>query len=178
MRETGAELAGEMSGYFFFKERWYGFEDALSCGARLLEILAQREDNPSQVFAALPHACFTAQMEQSVEGDAQACVQSFIEEVQRSVEGGVFDGARLFAFDGLRADFTDGWGLVRVSDTASALVLRFEGCTRRLDWSGFRVRSARICRHYYPVRYWCSKSFNVYGSASGEAFASLLFNAR
>ncbi len=130
MRETGAELAGEMSGYFFFKEGWYGFEDALYAAARLLEILAQREDNPSQVFAALPHAYFTAQMEQSVEGDAQACVQSFIEEVQRSVEGGVFDGARLFAFDGLRADFTDGWGLVRVSDTASALVLRFEADTQ------------------------------------------------
>ncbi|ARO67787.1 phosphomannomutase/phosphoglucomutase [Xylella fastidiosa subsp. pauca] len=130
MRETGAELAGEMSGYFFFKERWYGFEDALYAAARLLEILAQREGNPSQVFAALPHAYFTAQMEQSVECDAQACVQSFIEEVQRSVEGSVFDGARLFAFDGLRADFTDGWGLVRVSDTASALVLRFEADTQ------------------------------------------------
>ncbi|HHW4680878.1 MAG TPA: phosphomannomutase/phosphoglucomutase, partial [Xylella taiwanensis] len=130
MRETSAELAGEMSGHFFFKERWYGFEDALYAAARLLEILAQHEDHPSEVFAALPDAYSTQELKQPVEGDTQALMRSFIEEVQRGGEGSVFDGGRLSTVDGLRADFADGWGLVRASDTAPGLVLCFEADTQ------------------------------------------------
>ncbi|HHW4678284.1 MAG TPA: phosphomannomutase/phosphoglucomutase [Xylella sp.] len=130
MRETGAELAGDISGHFFFKERWYGFEDALYAAARLLEILAQREDHPSEVFAALPDPSFAHELKQSVEGDPYTLVASLIEEVQRGGEGSLFNGTRLFTVDGLRADFADGWGLVRASGVESALVLRFEADTQ------------------------------------------------
>ena len=120
MRETGAELAGEMSGHFFFQERWYGFDDGLYTAARLLEILAARAETPSEVLDALPNALSTPEIKVPVEaGDAHGIVARFVASAQ-------FEGARLTTIDGLRADWEDGWGLVRASNTTPILVLRFE----------------------------------------------------
>ncbi|MEO6519469.1 MAG: phosphomannomutase/phosphoglucomutase [Pseudoxanthomonas sp.] len=120
MRETGAELAGEMSGHFFFQERWYGFDDGLYAAARLLEILAARADSPSEVLDALPNALSTPEIKLPVPAaDAHQIVERFIAD-------GPFEGARLTTIDGLRADWEDGWGLLRASNTTPVLVLRFE----------------------------------------------------
>ncbi|WP_164740073.1 phosphomannomutase/phosphoglucomutase [Xanthomonas sp. BRIP62418] len=128
MRETDAELAGEMSGHFFFKERWYGFDDGIYAAARLLEILAQREQTPSEVLEALPESVSTPEIKVPVDGDAHALVARFVERAQAGEES-PFESARLSTIDGLRADFADGWGLVRASNTTPILVLRFEADT-------------------------------------------------
>ncbi|MGH8026974.1 MAG: phosphomannomutase/phosphoglucomutase [Pseudoxanthomonas sp.] len=119
MRETGAELAGEMSGHFFFQERWYGFDDGLYSAARLLEILAARAETPSEVLNALPNALSTPEIKVPVAGSPHEIVARFVASAQ-------FEGARLTTIDGLRADWEDGWGLVRASNTTPILVLRFE----------------------------------------------------
>jgi phosphomannomutase/phosphoglucomutase len=125
MRETEAELAGEMSGHFFFKERWYGFDDGLYSAARLLEILAGRVETPSEVLDELPDSISTPEIKVPVDGaDAHALVASFAQAAQ--AEDSPFSGARLTTIDGLRADWNDGWGLVRASNTTPVLVLRFE----------------------------------------------------
>ncbi len=125
MRETDAELAGEMSGHFFFKERWYGFDDGLYATARLLEILAQREEEPADVFAELPDAVSTPELKVAVaEGTQHAWVAQVVAAAQ--AEDSAFAAARISTIDGLRADFADGWGLVRASNTTPVLVLRFE----------------------------------------------------
>ncbi|HEY0334347.1 MAG TPA: phosphomannomutase/phosphoglucomutase [Stenotrophomonas sp.] len=125
MRETDAELAGEMSGHFFFKERWYGFDDGLYAAARLLEILAQRDETPSEVLAELPDSISTPEIKVPVAGSPHELVARFVASVQ-GVEGSPFEGARIATIDGLRADFSDGWGLIRASNTTPVLVLRFE----------------------------------------------------
>ncbi len=125
MRETDAELAGEMSGHFFFRERWYGFDDGLYAAARLLEILAQRDEEPSDVLNELPDAISTPELKVAVaEGTQHAQVALIVAAAQ--VEDSPFAGARVSTIDGLRADFNDGWGLVRASNTTPVLVLRFE----------------------------------------------------
>ena len=125
MRETDAELAGEMSGHFFFRERWYGFDDGLYAAARLLEILAQRDEEPSDVLNELPDAISTPELKVAVaEGTQHAQVALIVAAAQ--AEDSPFAGARISNIDGLRADFNDGWGLVRASNTTPVLVLRFE----------------------------------------------------
>ena len=120
MRETGAELAGEMSGHFFFKERWYGFDDAIYAAARLLEILAARPESPAEVLDALPDGVSTPEIKvDAPDGDPHAFVDRFREAAS-------FEGARLSTIDGLRVDWPDGWGLVRASNTTPVLVMRFD----------------------------------------------------
>ncbi len=126
MRETDAELAGEMSGHFFFKERWYGFDDGLYAAARLLEILGQREEDPSEVLAELPDALSTPELKVPVEEGTQHAQVALIVAAAQA-EDSPFASARISTIDGLRADFNDGWGLVRASNTTPVLVLRFEG---------------------------------------------------
>ncbi len=118
MRETEAELAGEMSGHFFFKERWYGFDDGIYSAARLLEILGRRSETPDEVFATLPEGLSTPELKVPV-NDPHAFVARFVAQ-------GEFEGARVSTIDGLRADWPHGWGLVRASNTTPILVLRFE----------------------------------------------------
>ncbi|RMH89106.1 phosphomannomutase/phosphoglucomutase [Lysobacter pythonis] len=118
MRETDAELAGEMSGHFFFKERWYGFDDGIYSAARLLEILAARTDDADTVFAGIPEGISTPELKIPVE-DPHAFIERF-------VAMGDFAEARSNTIDGLRADWKNGWGLVRASNTTPILVLRFE----------------------------------------------------
>ncbi|MCX7043421.1 MAG: phosphomannomutase/phosphoglucomutase [Gammaproteobacteria bacterium] len=120
MKETEAELAGEMSGHFFFRERWYGFDDGLYAAARLLEILAASPDDAEILFAELPKGVSTPELKINVEEGEQ---YRFIEEFVAKAK---FDGARIATIDGLRADWPDGWGLVRASNTTPCLVLRFD----------------------------------------------------
>jgi phosphomannomutase/phosphoglucomutase len=120
IKETGALLAGEMSGHIFFKERWYGFDDGLYAAARLLEILGKDERPATEVFASLPDSVNTPELNVAMqEGEPPR----FIERLLASAH---FEGAQVSTIDGLRADFEDGWGLVRASNTTPVLVLRFE----------------------------------------------------
>jgi len=122
MRETQAELAGEMSGHFFFKERWYGFDDGIYAGARLLEILAGDAEGrtPEQIFATCPKGVSTPELKiELAEGEHYRFIEKFREKAS-------FGDATLTTIDGLRADWPDGWGLVRASNTTPVLVLRFD----------------------------------------------------
>jgi len=120
MRETEAELAGEMSGHFFFQERWYGFDDGIYAAARLLEILALDPDAPSAALKALPGGVSTPEIKVEVaDGDPHGFVARFQKQAR-------FEGARASTIDGLRVDWNDGWGLVRASNTTPVLVLRFD----------------------------------------------------
>ncbi|MDW8323217.1 MAG: phosphomannomutase/phosphoglucomutase [Burkholderiales bacterium] len=120
MRETGALLAGEMSGHVFFKERWYGFDDGLYAGARLLEYLA-RQDDIEATFDALPDSVSTPELHVHMqEGEPHA----LIARLQREAR---FAQARaVVTIDGLRVEYADGFGLMRASNTTPVIVLRFE----------------------------------------------------
>lgn len=123
LKETGAPIAGEMSGHIFFKERWYGFDDATYTAARLLEILSRSAD-PSAVLNALPTSYNTPELNvPCAEGEHHALIE-------RLRETAKFEGAKeVITIDGLRAEYEDGFGLVRASNTTPVLVLRFEGHT-------------------------------------------------
>jgi len=120
MKETGALLAGEMSGHIFFKERWFGFDDALYSAARLLEILANQSGTSSDLFATLPDSMNTPELSVPM---AEGEPKLFMEKLLNSAH---FENARIATVDGLRAEFDRGWGLVRASNTTPSLVLRFE----------------------------------------------------
>ncbi|NUR21490.1 phosphomannomutase/phosphoglucomutase [Frateuria sp.] len=122
MRETQAELAGEMSGHFFFKERWFGFDDGIYAGARLLEILAGDIEGrtPEEIFATCPKGVSTPELKiELAEGEHYRFIEKFKEKAS-------FGDATLVTIDGVRADWPDGWGLVRASNTTPVLVLRFD----------------------------------------------------
>jgi phosphomannomutase/phosphoglucomutase len=121
MQETGALLAGEMSGHIFFKERWYGFDDALYAAARLLEILVNIEEEPADVFDALPGGVATPELH------IEMSEHEHLEFMQQVVDAAVFADGEICTIDGLRVDFADRWGLIRASNTTPYLVLRFEG---------------------------------------------------
>jgi len=127
LRETGAPLAGEMSGHTFFKERWYGFDDALYSGARLLEVLS-REPNPNEVLKNLPNAPSTPELHWALqEGEPHAFVATLVASLQAARP---FPGAeRVLTIDGVRAEYADGFGLARASNTTPVIVLRFEADT-------------------------------------------------
>ncbi|HRL77506.1 MAG TPA: phosphomannomutase/phosphoglucomutase [Candidatus Accumulibacter phosphatis] len=120
LKETGSPLAGEMSGHVFFKERWFGFDDGLYAGARLLEIVSQAAD-ASSVLQALPDSSSTPELNIAMrEGEPFA----LIEQLQRQAR---FAGAReIIGIDGLRVEYADGFGLARPSNTTPVVVLRFE----------------------------------------------------
>lgn len=120
LRETGAPLAGEMSGHIFFKERWYGFDDGLYAGARLLEILS-RGDNPSAVLEALPDSVSTPELQwQLNEGENYTLMEQLRNAAQFP------DAKEIITIDGLRVEYADGFGLARPSNTTPIIVLRFE----------------------------------------------------
>lgn len=119
MKETGALLAGEMSGHIFFKERWFGFDDGLYSAVRLLEILANREEDADALFDAYPEDVSTPELNIDVTDEGKF---SIIEGLQ-ALE---FEGGNANRIDGVRVDYPDGWGLIRASNTTPVLVLRFE----------------------------------------------------
>ena len=120
LRETGAPLAGEMSGHVFFKERWFGFDDGLYAGVRLLEILSRAAD-ANAVLEALPDSSSTPELNIGMqEGEPFA----LIEDLRRNAQ---FAAAReIITIDGLRVEYADGFGLARPSNTTPVVVLRFE----------------------------------------------------
>ncbi|RKP50838.1 phosphomannomutase/phosphoglucomutase [Trinickia fusca] len=120
LRETGAPLAGEMSGHVFFKDRWYGFDDGLYTGARLLELLARVSD-PSKVLNDLPNSLSTPELQLKLEeGENFALIASLQKEAR-------FEGAdEIVLIDGLRVEYPDGFGLARSSNTTPVVVMRFE----------------------------------------------------
>lgn len=124
LKESGAALAGEMSGHLFFSDRWYGFDDALYAAARLLEILAASPESPTERFAALPKGIATPEVRVEMrEGESER----FMERLVRAMpDAPGFAGARLDTLDGVRAELADGWALVRSSNTSPSLTLRLE----------------------------------------------------
>jgi phosphomannomutase len=122
MKELKAPIAGEMSGHIFFGERWYGFDDATYTAARVLEILS-RSRNPSRVLNALPTSHSTPELNVAcAEGEPRQVVEALQARAK-------FPGAEVNTIDGVRADYADGFGLIRASNTTPVLVLRFEGHT-------------------------------------------------
>ncbi len=122
MRELQAPLAGEMSGHIFFGERWYGFDDAMVTAARMLEILSRSTD-PSAVLDALPTSFSTPELNvRCAEGEPARVIEALQAQAR-------FPGAEVNLIDGVRADWPDGFGLCRASNTTPVLVLRFEGHT-------------------------------------------------
>ena len=123
LRETGAPLAGEMSGHTFFKERWYGFDDALYGGARLLEILSKERD-ANRTLKSLPNAPSTPELHWHLE---EGEPHKLVEKLQAAKP---FPGAqRILTIDGVRVEYADGFGLARASNTTPVIVLRFEADT-------------------------------------------------
>jgi phosphomannomutase / phosphoglucomutase len=122
MKETGAALAGEMSGHIFFQERWFGFDDGLYGAARLLEILSKQADDADAFFARYPQDIGTPEINIPVTDESK------FELVARLARDGDFgeEGIKT-TLDGIRVDYPDGWGLCRASNTTPVLVLRFEG---------------------------------------------------
>lgn len=122
LQDNNAKLAGELSGHLFFADRWYGFDDALYAACRLLELLAAdtEQRSPIEIFAAQPQRVNTPEIHIAMdETECRQFMQRFVDEAQ-------FSDARLTKIDGLRADFANGWGLARASNTVPGLTLRFE----------------------------------------------------
>jgi phosphomannomutase/phosphoglucomutase len=127
LRETGALLAGEMSGHTFFKERWYGFDDALYGGARLLEILSKEKD-ANGVLKSLPNAPSTPELHWGLsEGEPHALVTKLQAQVKNASPFPTAE--RVVTIDGVRVEYADGFGLARASNTTPVIVLRFEADT-------------------------------------------------
>jgi phosphomannomutase / phosphoglucomutase len=141
LKETGAPLAGEMSGHIFFKERWYGFDDAIYCGARLLEIVS-KSSNPSKVLEDLPNAPSTPELNlKCAEGEHFKLMDQLKAKAQFT------NTTRIATIDGLRVEYADGFGLARASNTTPVIVLRFEADTAvalaRIQ-DDFRAQFARV----------------------------------
>ena len=124
IKEESALLGGEMSGHIFFKERWYGFDDALYAGARLLEILSSRNESCSEIFSELPDSFNTPEI--NIHFDKQGDQFDAMEKLKNTAN---FNEGVLTTIDGIRLDYEDCWGLVRPSNTTPCLVLRFEAET-------------------------------------------------
>jgi phosphomannomutase/phosphoglucomutase len=141
LKETGAPLAGEMSGHIFFKERWYGFDDALYCAARLLEIVS-KSPNASNVLEDLPNAPSTPELNlKCTEGGHFALMEQLKATAKFAADG------KVNTIDGLRVDYPDGFGLARASNTTPVVVLRFEAdndaALKRIQ-ADFRAQFARV----------------------------------
>jgi phosphomannomutase / phosphoglucomutase len=120
LKETGAKLAGEMSGHIFFNDRWFGFDDALYSAARLLEILSRDARSSAEVFADFPDSLNTPELNVALEEGENF---GFIKNLLAAAK---FADGKITDIDGMRVDFPNGWGLVRASNTTPSLVIRFE----------------------------------------------------
>lgn len=123
LRETGALLAGEFSGHYYIKERWYGFDDGIFTAARVIELLSTDPRDVSDVFAELPQSPSTPEIHLDVgEGKGPVLIQALAKHM-------AFDDAKIIDLDGIRVEFPEGWGLVRASNTTPTLMFRFEAET-------------------------------------------------
>ena len=125
MKETGALLAGEMSGHIFFGENWYGFDDGLLAAVRLLDVLGRQDRDAQAFFERFPALCTTPEIPIEVTEENKFRI---VEYLQNEVEWG--EGART-VLDGIRMDYEDGWGLCRASNTSPKLVTRYEARDER-----------------------------------------------
>ena len=123
MKETGALLAGEMSGHIFFGERWLGFDDGLYSAARLLEILGIEDRDSNEVFEEFPDDISTPEL------NVEVTEQTKFGIIEQLEQKGDFGDGSVSTIDGIRVEFNDGWGLCRASNTTPVLVLRFEAET-------------------------------------------------
>ena len=121
LKETGAALAGEMSGHIFFKERWLGFDDGVYAGARLIELLSKMPESPQTIFDALPNTVNTPELQIKMQQFGEH--YDFMDELAKNAS---FPGEKISTLDGLRVDFANGFGLIRPSNTTPVLVMRFE----------------------------------------------------
>jgi phosphomannomutase/phosphoglucomutase len=120
LKESGAILAGEMSGHIFFKERWYGFDDGIYAAARLCELLSAQDEPPTTVFKSIPELVSTPELRlEKEEGEHHALVEQFVRNAR-------FPTGEICTIDGIRVDFKTGFGLARASNTTSTVILRFE----------------------------------------------------
>jgi phosphomannomutase/phosphoglucomutase len=120
LKETGAVLAGEMSGHIFFNDRWFGFDDGLYAASRMIELLSTDTRPSQEVFADFPDSVNTPEITIDLpEGEHRHVIEQLFAEAN-------FPDGNILSIDGLRVDFEDGWGLVRASNTTPSLVLRFE----------------------------------------------------
>ena len=126
MLEINAILGGEMSGHIFFKDRWYGFDDGIYAGSRMLEIISNENKSSSELFAELPYSYSTPEL--NILMDKDGFQHDFME---KFADAAIFSGAKISKIDGLRADYDYGWGLVRASNTTPCLVMRFEADTEK-----------------------------------------------
>ena len=120
LKETGALLAGEMSGHIFFKERWFGFDDGIYSAARLLEILSKQSMTAEDLFETFPNDISTPEINIDVTDESKFSIIDALHDAQWG------ENAELTSIDGVRVDYPNGWGLVRASNTTPVLVLRFE----------------------------------------------------
>jgi phosphomannomutase/phosphoglucomutase len=123
MKEEHAELAGEMSGHIFFKNRYFGFDDAIYSSARLLEILTTEPRKLSELLADVPKTYASPELR------VDTVEEKKFQLVQRATETLRAAGHQIVDVDGVRVTFPDGWGLIRASNTQPILVLRFEAST-------------------------------------------------
>ncbi|NOR80895.1 MAG: phosphomannomutase/phosphoglucomutase, partial [Methyloprofundus sp.] len=123
VKQTMAAFAGEMSGHLFFNDRWFGFDDGLYSAARLIEILSEDTRTSAEVFADFPDSPNTPELNINLaEGENFAIIKQLLRNPD-------FPDGKITDIDGLRVDFSDGFGLVRASNTTPSLVVRFEGDT-------------------------------------------------
>lgn len=120
MLETGALLAGEMSGHIFFKEQWFGFDDAMYAAARLLKIISDDLRSVDEIFDKLPDSLATPELQMTIDDEKKF---DFMDALAKTAN---FTDAKLCTIDGIRVDFPDSWGLVRASNTTPSIVFRFE----------------------------------------------------
>ncbi|WAK01971.1 phosphomannomutase/phosphoglucomutase [Methylobacter sp. YRD-M1] len=143
LKETGAKLAGEMSGHIFFNDRWFGFDDALYSAARLIEILSADTRTSAEVFADFPDSFNTPELNiELTEGENFKFIESMFSTAN-------FTGGKITTIDGMRVDFANGWGLVRASNTTPSLVVRFEADTRA-DLSDIQAQFRQLMQKIKP----------------------------
>ncbi len=121
IRQTGAQIGGEMSGHIFFNDRWPGYDDGIYAGARMLEIVAASENN---IFINIPNMVSTPEINIPADDDKKFKI------VDEFIENSKFTEANIVDIDGIRVEFKKGWGLLRASNTSPVLVLRFEAETK------------------------------------------------
>lgn len=137
LKEEKALLAGEMSGHIFFADRYFGFDDAIYAGARLLEIVARTGRSPAELIADLPPSVATPEIRVDCPDERK------FEVVAEAVKLLQAQKLPVNTIDGARVEFADGWGLVRASNTQPVLVFRFEATSQaRLDAIRLLVETA------------------------------------
>ena len=123
MKAVNALIAGELSGHIFFKENWFGFDDGIYSACRLLDIIAKQSQTLDELFSEIPDSVNTPELKVAIPDEYKF---DFIEHLKKT---GEFNASRIIDIDGIRVEFTDGWGLLRASNTTPCLVARFEADT-------------------------------------------------